>query len=212
MASKLSIYNGALLALGDRRLATLTDARDARYALDDAYVDGREHCLEQGYWNFAMRTRQADYSPSVEPPFGYRRAFDKPTDWIRTAAVCEDEFFNAPLTRYADEAAYWYADLDTIYVKYVSSDAAYGLDFAKWPANFTRYVEHYLASRIAMRLTGDQKKKDNISYEAESWLRKAKATDAMDEGAVFPPQGSWSSARQGRYSRRDRGSRSNLIG
>jgi hypothetical protein len=36
-----------------------------------------------------------------------------------------------PLTDYADEVAYWFSDLDEIYVRYVSDDANFGMDFAR---------------------------------------------------------------------------------
>jgi hypothetical protein len=52
-----------------------------------------------------------------------RGAFAKPTDWVDTSAVCQDEYFRVPLLQYADEVGYWFADLDEIYVKYVSDGA-----------------------------------------------------------------------------------------
>jgi hypothetical protein len=212
-ASKLSIYNGALMACEERKLASLTENREPRRLLDDVWSrDGVKTCLQVGLWNFAMRTMQYDYSPSVTPSFGYRRAFDKPSDWVRTAAVCEDEYFNVPLLHYQDDAAFWWSDLDTIYVRYVSSDTDYGFDYAKWPQNFQRYVEHYFASQIVGRLTGSASLKDRIDEDLKMWLAKAKGTDAMDEATVFLPPGSWSSARHSYRTRRDRGSRGRLIG
>src|SRR6185369_1444544 len=111
-------YNNALLDVGERALASVTEPREPRRLLDIAWDSGAvEWCLEQGQWNFAMRSSKLDYSPSVEPPFGYRRAFNKPTDWIRTAAVASDEYFRVPLLTYVDESSYWFSDLDTIYVR-----------------------------------------------------------------------------------------------
>src|SRR5258708_823139 len=122
MTDKLSLYNGALTEfLGERKLANLTENREPRRVLDEIWDGGAlRYCLEQGLWNFAMRTIQLTYSPSVEPDFGFRYAFDKPTDWVRTAALCVDEFFRCPLLQYNDEAGFWFADIDTIYVRYIS--------------------------------------------------------------------------------------------
>ena len=47
MASKLSIYNGALRAIGERRLASLTEDRASRRELDDAYDDVVANCLSR---------------------------------------------------------------------------------------------------------------------------------------------------------------------
>src|SRR5574343_760692 len=127
MATKISLYNNALLLLGERTLASLTESREVRRLLDKVWARPvvRE-CLEAGLWRFAMRTVELTYSPSVEPPFGYRYAFDRPSDLVRTAAVCQDEYLREPLLQYQIEGEYWYAELDTIYVRYVSDDDAYG--------------------------------------------------------------------------------------
>jgi hypothetical protein len=212
MPSKLSLYNGALREIGARKLSSLTENRESRRVLDSIWdADALETCLAAGQWNFAMRGIQIDYSPSVEPDFGYRRAFDKPADLVRVCAVCEDEYFKVPLLHYQDEAGYWFADLDTLYIRYVSDDSSYGADYAKWPANFTRYVESWLAARICLSLTQNQSKRDSLERDAEVWLVKAKSTDAMDEATATLPPGSWSRARLGRNNR-ERGVRSRLIG
>lgn len=213
MTDKLSLYNGALRELGERKLGSLVENREPRRVLDSAW-DGEavKTCLAAGLWNFAKNSVQIDYSPSVEPDFGYRRAFDKPENWVRTAAVCEDEYFEVPLLQYQDEGAYWYSDLDTIYVGYIDAGTSFGLDYGKWPINFTRYVEFFLAARVCMSLTQNQTKRDNLERDAEVWLTKAKSSDAMDEPTKFPPPGTWSTARHRRGGRYDRGSRSRLTG
>ncbi len=131
MTTKLTIYNGALAVLGDEKLATVTENRSPRRILDTVWDnEGVETCLEMSEWKFAMRTISITYSPSVEPDFGLRRAFDKPDDFVRTSAVCSDEYFTNPLRNheYVDEAEYWFADLDMLYIRYVSNDAASGLE------------------------------------------------------------------------------------
>lgn len=209
---KLALYNGALALLGCRKLASLTENQLSRRELDGVFSRGGiRTCLQLGQWNFAMRGIQLDYSPSVEPPFGYSRAFDKPTDWVRTSGLCADELFKEPLLEVHDEAGYWYSSLDTIYVRYVSDDLDYGMDYSKWPENFSRVVEHYFAVQTCLRLTQSQPKKALLTEDAKGWLTRAKSTDAMDEAATFAPESSWVRARRG-GTRRDRGSRSRLIG
>lgn len=212
MPSKLSVYNGALRELGERKLSSLSENREPRRVLDSAWDDDAiKTCLAAGLWNFATNSIQIDYSPSIEPDFGFQRAFTKPTNWVRTVAVCEDEFFNVPLLQYDDEGAYWYSDLDTLYIKYIDSGTSFGLDYSKWPPNFTRYVEFFLAARVCNSLTQSQSQKDTLERDAEIWLVKAKSTDAMDEPTKFLPQGSWVRARRGNGGR-ERGVRSRLTG
>lgn len=212
MTDKLSLYNGALRELGERKISSVSEAVERRRVLDSIFdADAVKTCLAAGLWNFAMRAAQVDYSPSVEPDFGYQRAFDKSTDWVRTAAVCEDEYFKSPLLHYEDESEYIFCDLDTIYVRFVSDDTEYGADYSKWPPNFVRYFEAWMAARAAKAITGSSQTRDEMERLAEIWLVKAKSTDAMDEPTKGLPQGSWVSARTRRNSR-ERGVRSRLTG
>lgn len=213
MADKLKMYNAALLHCGERRLATLTDNTESRRILDSIWDDGGpESLLSDGLWNFAARTLKYTYDPEIEPDFGYRRAFVKPDDWVRTMGVCEDEFFTCPLIQYVDEAGYWFANLDTIYVRFVSSDSLFGGDLSLWPDNFTNYAEYWLASRAVIRISQSESRKASIDKDMKSALSEAKSTDAMDQPAKFKPLGSWSVARLRRFQSTDRGNPGQLIG
>jgi hypothetical protein len=215
MTDKLSIYNGALTICGERKLEDLDENVSYRYDLDDIYDnDMILRCLQMGQWNFAARSVQLEASPSVSPSFGYQFAFDKPpADFVRTMMVCYDEYFDQPITRYSDEGQWIFCDTELIYLKYVSSDAQFGNDFSLWPANFTEFVEHYLAYKVAPRLVGLDLKERTMEAKFERALLKAKGTDAMESPAKFAPKGGWSQSRQGfRSGTGDRGKRSRLIG
>jgi hypothetical protein len=207
------LYNDALLLAGERFLASLTEEREPRRLLDQVWASGGvQACLEMGQWNFAMRTIQIDYDTSIEPSFGYARAFTKPTDWVITSALCSDDFFRAPLNRYWDEAGYWYADLDTIYVRYVSSDAVYGGDMNKWPKTFCDLVAEYFCGAIVRKLTKSDDEEARSLKRLERKKLVAKSAAAMAEPTSFPARGSWGLARNRGSDRFDGGSRSNLIG
>ena len=180
MAAQLDIYNGALLHCGERFLASLTEEREPRRLLDHVWSSGGvKACLEMGQWNFAMRTTQLDYDSSIEPGFGYNRAFDKPDDWVLTSAVCSDEFFRSPLLRYWDEAGYWYSDLDTIFVRYVSNDEGYGMNMGAWPQSFYEFVCAHFASRIILKLSNSQEELKRVQDMRQQLLLKAKNAAAM---------------------------------
>lgn len=213
MPSKLSIYNGALSILGERKLADLTENREPRYKLDDIWDnDLINRVLQHGQWHFAARAVELDFSPSVTPGFGYEYAFDKPVDHIRTMGVSYDEYFNVPIRQYSDEASWIFADAQIIYLKYVSNDSQFGADLSLWPGNFTEYVEHYMAYKVAPRLTGLDFNETELERKVRFKLTEAKSTDAMEGPPKFGPEGSWSSARRGYRRGNDRGSNRNLIG
>lgn len=214
MTTQLTVYNNSLLLCGERFLASLTEEREPRRLLDQAWDGGGgvKTCLEMGQWNFAMRTVQIDYDTSIEPDFGYTRAFEKPSDWVLTSSLCQDEYFKVPLLQFEDEAGYWYAELDTLYVRYVSNAVTYGLDLNKWPESFREVVEAYFAKRIVRKLTGSQEKEDAAEKHLKKTLSLAKSRAAMAGPTRFAPPGSWSRSRAG-YNRNDRSNNSgNLIG
>jgi hypothetical protein len=213
MATKLSLYNGALLMLGERAIAALSEDREPRRLLDLVWDNGGVRtCLETGLWNFAMRSMRIEYDPNLAPDFGFRRAFAKPEDWVRTGVAAVDAYFR-PLKahEFADEADYWFADVDTLYVKMVSDGAEYGSNFSAWPESFSRYVETYLAVRIAGKLTRSGSLVQALKDDLKRLKTAALAKDANNEGAAFPPEGSWNRSRR-QHGFRDLGSRRQLVG
>lgn len=213
MTDKLSVFNGALMLAGERFLASLTEEREPRRLLDRVWdSNGVKACLEMGQWNFAMRTVQIDYDTSLQPDFGYARAFEKPSDWVLTSALCSDEYFRQPLNRHKDEAGYWYADLDTLYVRYVSNHVAYGMDLNKWPESFREMVEEYFCSRVIKKLTNSQEEEERSLARLKKKVLHAKSRAAMTDPTSFPAQGGWSRARMGSSSREGGPRSGNLIG
>lgn len=212
--SQLSLYNGALRVLGQSKLSALTDAVENRYLLDGVWDENlRDDVLSHGNWNFAIRAIESEYDTSVSSPeFGFQRAFTKPTDWIRTTQLASDEYFVHPLTdlEFYDEQGYWWSDLETLYVRYVSNDTSYGYDLSLWPQSFIRYVEAYFALQIAPKVL-DRLGVSDLEKKTHRLLLNALSKDALNEGAKFHPPSGWASARRS-GPRGDLGSRRRLIG
>lgn len=213
MTTRLALYNGALRHCGERKLASLTENREPRRLLDTAWDGGAVNfVLEQGFWRFASRMKKIDSDPSVTVEFGHKNAFAKPDDLRRLCAISADEYFNTPLTAYSEEGEWWYADVDPVYIKYVSSDTEYGGDLSRWPENFSRYVEAHLAVEIIDRLSQNETKLDKLYKIERLLLTRARSSDAMSGPTQFPPTGAWVSARANNSPRRDGGNRGGLIG
>jgi len=210
-ANKLSIYNGALLFLGARQLATLADNVEPRRLLDGVWDrDGINTVLEHGQWNFAMRSAKYEYEPSITPSFGYSRAFEKPSDFVRVCAVCCDEFFTTPLLRYIDEAGFWFSDLDEIFVKIVSNDGEYGTDFSLWPPSFKKFVYGWFGAEIVWKLTQSKSAEEKAEGKRDKLLTKARSIDAMNDPTRFDPPGRFRIARGSGYRNRHDGYRGTL--
>ena len=126
--TKLKLYNAALIEVGDRTIASLTENVESRRIIDEVYDRVLEQCLSEGSWNFAIRPIKVAADTGIEPNFGFTEIFAKPTDWIKTTGVSLDDRWSAPLTHYHDDLDYWAADSSPLYIRYVSNDSSYGLN------------------------------------------------------------------------------------
>lgn len=211
MTSKLSVFNGALRLCKERRLTSLTENREPRRLLDEAWEDGStggavKACLEMGQWEFARRTVQLNSSAILEPEFGYTYAFEKPDDFVRVCGVWQDEYCETPLLRYQVERGVWFADIDPIYISYVSNGETYGADLSLWPEVFVKLVQAELAMEIVGNLTQSRGLRADVQAIHKQAKLEAKSFDAQELPTSFPPPGKWSMARTNGYRRnyRDR--------
>lgn len=198
MTDKLGLYNRALLYLGERPIASLTEDRKPRRALDVAFnTDFINEILSEGLWNFAARrdTFEAEAPPA---PLGFSYAFAKPVDWIRTYSIATDAAFMIPLVKFEDEQGFWLANNATIYVKYVSNDEDYGGDLSLWSPKFTLYAAAMLAASACSAITQDASKEQALREGiAPQLLAKAKGVDGADEPPRPRIAGSWVRSRYG---------------
>lgn len=194
MTTQLTITNGALGFLGERSLVTTADATEPARTMAAFYTPAVRYCLEQGHWKFAERRAVLTPSLTEIPTFGRANAFAHPTDYVRVNALCSDERFSMPVSDIEDVGAFWYCDLDTLYLKYVSNDTSYGLNLSLWPETFVLFVELYLASLAASRIAPN-KKPDTIQAPGGIGLidakRNALAKDAVAGPTQFLPTGRW---------------------
>jgi hypothetical protein len=212
MTTRLKLYNGALMALGHRRVTDTGEGVEAARELTAVFDDVVNECLSAGSWNFAMETIKAASDTGVTPEFGFPEVFAKPSDWVRTIGISEDEYFAVPMLQYYDDASFWSADTTPIYIRYVSNDTGLGFEFTRWPQNFARFVELELAVRVCYRLTQNASLEELVLKKRERARRTALNHDAMNEPQPkFAPPGSWVLSRGGGRGG-ERGSRSNLTG
>jgi len=193
MTTQLEIYNLALAHIKESSLATIDEAREARYQLDLFYDHDLAFMLEAGFWKFAMRTVKIDYDPDTSTSFGMSRVFNKPNDWVRTYLVSGSDRLDPPLDDWLEEGNVFLAEITPIYVRYVSnSDTGYGMDMTRWTARFVTAFAWRLASSIAPKIMGSSESaKANISGMADRALGEALTFEAMREPSRRPADGRW---------------------
>lgn len=197
--TKLKLYQEALRLLKERPLATISDNVASRRALDAAYDDAVQFCLEQGQWNFAARTVALEDTVAIDPQFGYNHVFEKPDDFVRLMMIsASGDLIGNPLQNYMDEGLYFHASVDPLYIQYVSNGASYGLDLTLWPQTFAKAVAAYLALDIGPTITSASDR------DIERWqkdflmkIRDARSKDAMGQASRMLPPGRLTQDRMG---------------
>lgn len=198
MSDRLGIYNEALRECGQRKLASLAEDTPPRHYLDDVWDGGGvDHCLQQGLWNFAIRTVKFDFEPAIEPGFGYAHAFAKPADFLRLVQISANGSFSPPLNAYEDERGFWWCNEQELFVRYVSNDELYGGDLSLWTRAFAKFVALHFAFEIAPRLTAVRTDLDRLERRLRRARTEARSIDAQEEPTRFAPEGGWSGARRG---------------
>lgn len=197
-ASKLSLYNGALRRLGERKLSTVTDNEPARYHLDTIWDEDPVQLMLEAYnWSFARKTVEWNYNSAQDPDFGYQYAFDEPSDYVRLCMLSADEYFRTPWRDYVKENGFWFSSIQSMYISYVSNDSSYGKDYSKWSKLFENMVATYMAEQLALALNKSQTDMDRLKRDMLMLRKEAKSLDAMESPTRFPPQSSWARSRRG---------------
>jgi hypothetical protein len=197
MADQLSLYNLALMHLRESPLVSLTENREARRVLDVLYPEMRREMLEAGFWKFAIKSTMITQDTAIVPAFGYRMAFNKPADWVKTYDVSFSEYFNPPSFDWIEESNLIFADGAPLYLRFVSnSDIGYGHDIARWTSRFTTAFAFKLAWRAAPKVTGSSDNmKADLEKDFEKALSFALSFEALREPSKRPPQGAWNASR-----------------
>lgn len=201
MATKLGVYNNALLYCGEAALAILEEESEPRRLLDTVWDNqGVNRCLEEGEWKFATRAAKLDSDPTQETEDGYRYVFQIPSDFVTSVQISNDEYHRVPLLDFVNESGYLFAEIDPIYLRWVSDGLEHGMNLSVWPPSFADYVSAYLASKICNRITSDKDIRRQVVEILRSCKYDAVSSNAKLDPTKFPPPGSWNVSRGSRNS------------
>lgn len=190
---QLAIYNDALLRVGERKLSSLTDPNKPLNVLNTIWEGGAVNfCLEAAYWKFSLRTIALLPDPDITPAFGLRHAYLRPDDYLRTYMLCSDPYFNSPVVDYQIEGRLFYAEVEAMYIRYVSTTN--GADMELWPPSFVEFLASYMAYRAAPQLTNN-KRAQALENQFIAEKRNAMNKDVTENPPDVRRDGSWSRAR-----------------
>lgn len=187
-----SIYNGALLILGQHKLPAGDTDHEHRVAMDTSVADGVVSAvMEDTLWRFGHSSTKIQYDVSVDPEWGHQYAHQKPADLLRLHQLYSDEYFRHPIRDFVDEGDYWYLEYDTIYVKYISTSWVTSPD--AWPQYFARLISAQIAKDVAPVVSPGLIEHAENTYRARR--DAAKNTDAMQSPPPVITEGNWTTSR-----------------
>ena len=199
MTTKLGLYNLALgTYIGTRTLhptSGLTEDVAERYALDRVYTSCLAYMLQQASWDFALRTVELEPEAGT-PAFHRQHQYEKPEDFVRICRIGPDARFDVPFEDYRPEGNYIYADINPLYLQYVSNDADYGGDLTRFPASYEQAVASWLAYQSLLPVNKDRGDRNDLLNLHNITLAQARRSDAVDEPVKTKPMGRWSQSRQ----------------
>lgn len=196
MTTKLDIFNGALVHLGERSLSSLSENTPARYDLDAAWDSGVvDFCLREGLWTFAARVSKFSAATDIEPEFGYSFAFELPDDFIKLDGLFTDEYLRIALQNFQREQNFLFCASEEIYMRYISNDASFGGNYSIWPDDFKDYVQTYLAFKACMKITGSDKTYLRLEKQVAKYKLEAKSRDSFEKPTRYPARSNWTRAR-----------------
>lgn len=197
-------YQSIAADIGDPDLLTKRSG-EVRRAITDVLADVKKDCLSKADWNFATRTTTFTLATGDTGVLaaGYTYGVAKPSDWVRTVIVSDDNYGVFEYPEYIEGNNYWTADTGELKVRYIANDTGTGLNTSTWPSNFRRYVELETAVRIFPRLTSEMQPELRAkAYEALASSRDAAMALAVEQDAQsmakphFAPATSWQSLYQ----------------
>jgi len=198
VASNIDIANAALLKLGADRITSLNDHNDRARVLSQRFTMVRDAELRRHRWRFALS--RASVPALADPPeFGYARAFQLPSDFLRLVQVGEydlgdslADYRSAPTARWALEGRTILTDLPSpLSLRYIRKVT----DSALFDSAFVEAFAARLAWECCERITQSDSKRQLAAGEYKEAVREAIRANAIEAPPEYGSDDSWVMAR-----------------
>lgn len=198
MATKVQVWQHALLLLGKETILTTTDDTGEDHAIGvftNAWPAVLAEAFGAGDWNFPKITAALVASTEAPSIGSWEYAYDYPDGYTRTIAVSPTGDFYPGWNHYMDQGGYIYSGSDPLYILYLSDEKM--ADVTSWPNHFWLYVSTLLAVRTCRRLTNGDSLLEELKKDLKKVEAKAKSIDARNQNNRRLPVGSWLRAHGG---------------
>jgi len=164
LIARVQLCSNALLLLGDRPIASLTDETTGSTLSANLFENTYLAMLQNHRWRFAVKTQELPRL-SAEPKTRYRYAFQLPADFLY-ATKGDSRTYEV----YGNEIHCNAQSFQLDYVRRVDEDLL--------PAYFAKALEYNLAFQFSVPLTGDMDKGLYYQKVYIDAIRKAKMADS----------------------------------
>jgi len=192
MADNVGICNGALRRIGASTITSLSQGTKNANWCNDRFAEMRNALLEMHPWNFAVKSvalAQLTATPVVK--FDY--AYQLPTDFIRLVSAHDsNEGVGIVDHQLRDDTIE--AVSSQLWIVYVSEVT----DPNKMTPLFRECLSAFMAVEAATAIAESDTKREQMLYEFERTIRRARSVDAMSNLPDRMPVGSWMTGRSGR--------------
>lgn len=178
MASKISICNTALIALGDTPIAAFPPTETTTRAKQCAniYDDVRDSVLREHTWSCARK--RAIISPDVAAPaFGFAYQFTLPADCLRVLSITQ----NGEQADYRIESGKLLANVAALYLSYIWQND----EPASYDALLVSALSWAIAARLGYAIPGSAALMQTMEGKYQQVINQAKAVNAQEY--PFPP-------------------------
>lgn len=177
MASDVSICSNALIMLGQKPIASFTQAGAAAQAASNLYPDAKRDFLRSHPWNAAIKRRVL--APlAAAPEFGAYAQFQLPEDWLRTLSA-EDSAEQGLDFRQEGRRLLLLTSTNAVYLRYVAQVAE-----SEWDAKMVEAMTVKMAALMAYAITSSASLAESLASQAKTALREAKSIDGQED----PPE------------------------
>lgn len=171
MSSPVIICSNALLRVGGRPIASLTQETDHADLCNSLYDVTKRSVLRSHAWNCAIK-RVALAPTTTEPAFDWAYEFQRPADWLKTLQVGTDSYADD----YIHEGDKILCDSSILYLRYVAD-----IEEALFDPMLQKALELSLAHAIAYPVSGSAALRDSLLQELEMHMKRARAVDGQDD-------------------------------
>jgi len=159
--TKLSIYNGALIELGQTVLSSLTSGDEETLStLNNQFPNALRTTLKAQNWDFASTYARPNLISSAANDTPYQYQYQLPNDFLKFQKVVD---VNQNKVDYENNKDGLYTDANPVIIKYT----AVVENYSQFDDDFIKLLSYNLAEACAEALTGHLDKEDFLDKKTD---------------------------------------------